>query len=176
MQWIQFQASIFRLLTSTRRRRWWWGAAGWERRPHSQRWESRRGAVPCPWSIREETGAKKPFRPDYTHAHIHTCRGGKQHRGAHTCVHQQSLWVCAAIWKNRQLPVGKQLNGTIRPWRRQGDLKVNMSERWRGKLNKRSGALCFSVEPWTHQMKREGYGGSIIHFPGEVKGATAFSH
>lgn len=52
----------------------------------------------------------------------------------------------------------------------EGDLKVNMSERWRGKLNKRSGALCFSVELWTHQMRREGRGGVLFISLGRLRG------
>lgn len=89
---------------------------------------------------------------------MHTYSGlGGGAGNAHTCAHRQNLRACVAIWKNRQLPVGKQLNGTIRPWLRQGDLKVNVSERWRGKRNKRSGALCLSVQLWGHQMRREGY-------------------
>lgn len=91
----------------------------------------------------EEKSPNMPLRPECTHIHA---EGEPELRSTHICTHQQSLWVHAAIWNNRQFPVGKQLNGTIRPQLRQGDPKVNVSERWSGKLNKWSGALHFSVE------------------------------
>lgn len=106
---------------------------------------------------REETRPNMPLRADYKHAHIHIPAEGKPAlRATDICRHRRSLWVCA-IWNSRQLPVGKWLNGTIRPRLRQGDPKVNMSERWSGKLNKWSGSLRFSIELLSQQMRRGGY-------------------
>lgn len=111
------------------------------------------GAVPCPSSIREETRANKPFRPDYTHTGTRAEGRSSTEALAHARVSGASGCVCRYLEKNRQLPVGKQLNGTIRPWLRQGDLKVNMSERLRDKADKRPGGerRFFPVEVRSHQ-------------------------
>ena len=77
------------------------------------------------------------------------------HKRTHSHTHTSAASGCA-IWNGRQLPVGKQLNGTIRPRMRQGDPKVNMSERWSGKLNKWSGSLRSSIELLSQQMRRVG--------------------
>lgn len=178
-QRIQIQASIFRLLTSTRRHRWWWGAAGWERRPHSQQWASQRGAVPCPWSTREETRANKPFRPDYAHADIHI-RGGwgggvaaprcshmrtsAKPRGGSCYLEKQTAPCRQTVeWHNQAMAEARWPQGEhVRKMERQTKQTV------RGTVLLR----------WALDSSNEARGTwrGIIHFPGEVKGAAVFSH
>lgn len=55
-----------------------------------------------------------------------------------------------------RLPVDEQPIGTIRPHMKQGDLKVNMTERWSGKQNEWLGSPHFSIELLSQQMKRAG--------------------